>query len=78
MILSLILPTLFAKPIINLVLNVLMSDPSTYDAKVWARDKFTPAMLRVSKDFRLSLSKKMALVRRFVGVLIKLAWAFLW
>jgi len=55
-----------------------MADPSTHDAQVWARDQFTPAMLRVSKDFKLSLSKSMALLKRFVGVLIKLAWAFLW
>ena len=35
-------------------------------------------MLRVSKDFKLSFTKSMALLKRFVGVLIKIAWAFLW
>lgn len=78
MIISIILPTVLAKPLITTLLNILMSDPSMHEAQVWARDQFTPAMLRVSKDFKLSFTKSVVLLKRFVGVLIKIAWAFLW
>ena len=78
MIVSVILPNIVAKPLINTLLNVLMSDPSMAVAQDWAKNQFTPAMLRVSTDFKLPLIKSMKLLKRFVGVLIKLAWAFLW
>ena len=75
---SLIMPGFVTVPLIKLLLNTLMSDPSMEAAKIWARDQFLPAMVDATVEFRLSNRQKYLLICRFAGVVTKIGWAFLW
>ena len=75
---SLIMPGFVTVPLIKLLLNTLMNDPSMEVAKIWARDQFLPAMVDATVEFRLSNEQKYQLICRFAGVATKIGWAFLW
>lgn len=79
LVMAFVLPAFILEPFAKFLLNVLMADPSMHDAQIWARDQYLPAILNtISPNFHIGLGNKIKLIRRFIGALIKVGYAFLW
>lgn len=72
------LPSVVAKGVISGLLAVIDSFGTMPGLSDWLNQKYMPDAEKLVKTYKVSFSNSVKLITKFVGVLIKLIWAFAW